>query len=97
MSSHPPEKSAGAPDRPIGTLTVALFAGMAALAGVRSLTLAWSNGTVGDLRQALGAAQPHLIPLLQRSAVAVAGAYAGDAERVPAGSDVAIIPPVSGG
>jgi len=42
-------------------------------------------------------AHPELIPLLKRSAVAVAGQYAADTQQVAIGSEVAIIPPVSGG
>jgi molybdopterin converting factor small subunit len=79
------------------TLTVALFAGMAELAGARSVTVAWSGGSVEDLRRVLGVAHPKLIPLLERSAVAVAGKYAADTQQVATGSEVAIIPPVSGG
>ena len=85
------------PAPPSSPLTVALFAGMAELAGARSVTVAWSGGTVADLRRALGVAHPKLIPLLQRSAVAVAGQYAADTHPVAIGSEVAIIPPVSGG
>ena len=85
------------PAPPSSPLTVALFAGMAELAGARSLTVAWSGGSVEDLRRALGVAHPKLIPLLERSAVAVAGQYAADTLPVAIGSEVAIIPPVSGG
>ena len=85
------------PAPPSSPLTVALFAGMAELAGARSVTVDWSGGTVADLRRALGVAHPKLIPLLQRSAVAVAGQYAADTLPVAIGSEVAIIPPVSGG
>jgi len=85
------------PAPPSSPLTVALFAGMAELAGARSVTVAWSGGSVKDLRCALGLAHPELIPLLQRSAVAVAGQYAADTQPVAIGSEVAIIPPVSGG
>ena len=85
------------PAPPSSPLTVVLFAGMAELAGARSVTLAWSGGTVEDLRRVLGVAHPKLIPLLERSAVAVAGQYAADTQQVAAGSEVAIIPPVSGG
>lgn len=76
---------------------VALFAGMAALAGTRRLRLAWSGGTVAELRRVLGAACPSCAALLERSAVAVGGRYAGDDVAVAAGDDVAVIPPVSGG
>ena len=76
---------------------VALFAGMAAAAGVRRIRLAWTGGTAGDLRRALAAAVPAAAPLLERSALAVRGRYADDAADVAAGDDVAVIPPVSGG
>jgi molybdopterin converting factor small subunit len=45
----------------------------------------------------LAAECPVIAPLLARSAVALAGVYAADQTVVPAGADVAIIPPVSGG
>lgn len=76
---------------------VAVFAGMAELAGRRHLDLPWHGGTVADLRRLLATAHPALAPLLGRSAVAVGGRYAGDDEAVAAGADVAVIPPVSGG
>ena len=63
---HPTGQSAAMPAPPSSPLTVALFAGMAELAGARSLTVAWSGGTVADLRRALGVAHPKLIPLLER-------------------------------
>ncbi|MEI7861284.1 MAG: MoaD/ThiS family protein [Planctomycetota bacterium] len=85
------------PAPPSSPLTVALFSGMAELAGASSETVAWSGGSVADLRRELGVAHPKLIPLLERSAVAVAGQYATDTQPVAAGSEVAIIPPVSGG
>lgn len=92
MSDLPPAASDPAP-----VVAVALFAGMAALAGTRSASLPWPGGTVGDLRRALAAACPPCAPLLERSAVAVGGRYAGDDVPVAPGDDVAVIPPVSGG
>lgn len=80
-----------------GSLRVALFAGLAEAVGVRTLVLDWPGGTVADLRRSLVAARPALGPLLARSAVAVTGCYAADDAPVPAGADVAILPPVSGG
>ena len=79
------------------SLRIAVFAGMAELAGGRQIDLPWQGGTVADLRRVLAAAHPPLAPLLARSAVAVGGRYASDVERVVAGADVAVIPPVSGG
>lgn len=70
---------------------------MAEAAGCRQLQLAWTGGTVADLRRAVAAACPAIGPLLARSAVAVGGRYAVADEPVNPGADVAIIPPVSGG
>jgi molybdopterin converting factor small subunit len=82
---------------PSHRLRVALFAGMAELAGRRSLEIPWSGGTVAELRRAVAEAVPAVEPLLARSAVALGDRYAGADEPVACGSDVAIIPPVSGG
>jgi molybdopterin converting factor small subunit len=78
-------------------LSISLFAGMAEAAGCRRLEIPWSGGTVADLRSAVADAVPAIVPLLARSAVAVGGRYARDEDAVATGSDVAIIPPVSGG
>lgn len=82
---------------PAGTLRVTLFAGLVEPAGGRTLDVDWSGGTVADLRRVLAAARPGLEPLLSRSAVAVGGRLADDEASVVAGSDVAVLPPVSGG
>lgn len=80
-----------------GLLRIRLFAGMAAATGLRSLELAWEGGTAAALRSRLAADFPTVAPLLARSAVAIGDAYVADHAVVPAGADVAIIPPVSGG
>jgi len=80
-----------------GSLHVSLFAGMAAAVGRRSLELAWEDDTAAALRSRLAAEFPAIAPLLARSAVAIGDAYVADDAVVPRGSDVAIIPPVSGG
>ncbi len=80
-----------------GQLRLALFAGLAELAGTRSLEIPWAGGSVGDLRQAIADARPAVAGLLERSAVAIGGRYADDDVPVQAGADVAILPPVSGG
>ena len=82
---------------PSDRLHVALFAGMAAAAGTRSLELPWRGGTVADLRRLVGQSRPEIAALLGRSAVAVGDRYADDDSPVPPGADVAILPPVSGG
>lgn len=78
-------------------LRVAVFAGMAEAAGRRMVEVAWTGGTVADLRRTLAAACPEIGPLLARSAVARGDRYAADSESLAAGDDVALIPPVSGG
>jgi molybdopterin converting factor small subunit len=83
--------------RPRPTLRIALFAGMAELAGVRHVELPWSGGSVADLRRAVGDAYPFLGPLLARSRIAIDDRYVADDTAVPAAADVACIPPVSGG
>src|SRR5262249_45756144 len=50
-----------------------------------------------DLRARLGEAWPRLAAFLSRCAVAVAGELARDNEVLPAGAEVALLPPVSGG
>lgn len=80
-----------------GHVRVALFAGMAEAAGRRTVEVAWTGGTVADLRRSLAGACPELGPLLARSAVACGDRYAADSEPIAAGDDVAVIPPVSGG
>lgn len=80
-----------------GRLRLALFAGLAELAGTRSLEIPWDGGSVGDLRRAIVDARPAVAGLLDRSAVAIGGRCADDDVPVPAGADVAILPPVSGG
>ena len=78
-------------------LQVVLFAGMAEAAGRRTMEVAWSGGTVAELRRRLAVACPELGPLLARSAVARGDRYVADSEPLAAGDDVAFIPPVSGG
>ncbi|MFM7136644.1 MAG: MoaD/ThiS family protein [Planctomycetota bacterium] len=88
-----------APDvsRPTGRLRIAMFAGMAEEAGRRTLDLAWSGGTVADLRRSLATACPEIAALLARSTVARGDRYVADSEPIAAGDDLAVIPPVSGG
>lgn len=80
-----------------GTVRVALFAGVAEAVGARWLDLAWSGGTVRDLRARIVQAGPSAAGLLARSVIALGPRYATDDDPVAAGDDVAVIPPVSGG
>jgi molybdopterin converting factor subunit 1 len=79
-------------------MRVRLFARARDLVGADSLTLTLPPGaTVADLRRRLGEAYPELTLLLARSALAVDGEFADDADPLPAGAEVALLPPVSGG
>jgi MoaE-MoaD fusion protein len=53
--------------------------------------------TVAELRAAIASAQPHLAPLLTHVTVAVDLEVARGDEVVPAGAEVALLPPVAGG
>lgn len=55
------------------------------------------GATVATLRDALAAESPALAACLARSAVAVDGALAAPETPLAAGSEVALLPPVSGG
>jgi molybdopterin converting factor subunit 1 len=77
---------------------VRLFARLRELAAADAVTLELPHeATVGDLRARLSAAYPSASSLLERSAVAVNQEFAEDAFRIPVGSEVALLPPVSGG
>jgi molybdopterin converting factor subunit 1 len=55
------------------------------------------RATVGDLRQRLNEDYPTLKSLLDRSALAVNDEFADDSLSLPANSEIALLPPVSGG
>jgi molybdopterin synthase catalytic subunit len=55
------------------------------------------GATVGDLAAALAAARPELAAELPRWALAVDGRLARPHEPLAEGSEVALLPPVSGG
>jgi molybdopterin converting factor subunit 1 len=79
-------------------VTVRLFARARDLAGAGALTVELPAGaTVGALRRALGECCPALFSLLSRSAMAVNGEFARDADALPPGAEIALLPPVSGG
>ena len=80
------------------TYRVCLFAHFRDLAQADTLVVDLPAGaTVGDLRRSLAKAYPVLAGLLERSAVAVDGEFAEDALPLPAGAEIAVLPPVSGG
>ena len=77
---------------------VKLFAAARQFAGCDALQVELGeSATARDLRRALAAACPSLEPLLASSMVAVNHDYVNDEKQLPAGAEVALIPPVSGG
>jgi molybdopterin converting factor small subunit len=77
---------------------VKLFAAAKEVAGRDEITVELADGaTLGDARHALAAAVPALGRILPHALWAVDAAYADDDAIVDERSDVALIPPVSGG
>mgnify|MGYP006063085513 FL=1 len=76
---------------------VKLFAGFAEFAGVKELRVSVKQLTVAEVRCALESKLPQLAPLLARSAIAVDGRYAANNASICTSSEIAVIPPVSGG
>lgn len=80
------------------TVDIKLYAGARHLAGAESVSLDLpENATVQQLSQTLGRRRPELAQLLRHSRFAVNSAYAADQDRITAGDEIALIPPVSGG
>ncbi|MEX2186842.1 MAG: MoaD/ThiS family protein [Pirellulales bacterium] len=79
-------------------ITIRFFAAARDLAGCESAVREVSaNCTVADLRRELAAEFPPLASLLGHSMLAVGRAYAADAAVLDDGTEIAVIPPVSGG
>ena len=77
---------------------VQLFAVARQVAGAATLTVDLpSTARVADLRRALARAAPALADLLPRMMIAVDSEYADDDRAILERSEVAVIPPVSGG
>jgi molybdopterin converting factor subunit 1 len=77
---------------------VRLFARARDLAGQDLIQLdVPSGGTVGDLRRYLAAAYPALGAILPRCALALEDQFAGDDVPLVMNTEVALLPPVSGG
>jgi molybdopterin converting factor subunit 1 len=77
---------------------VKLFARARDLAGTQEVEVALAEGaTVGELRRVLAAQVTALAGLLTRSAVAINDDFADDHQVVPPNSEIALLPPVSGG
>ena len=79
-------------------LRVRLFARARELAGADHVAVELPAGTtVADLRARLAAQCPSLAALIGKCAVAVDAEFAGDADVLPDGAEIALLPPVSGG
>jgi len=79
-------------------VNVLLFAQARQIAGEDSIEVELESGnTVAELKASLAAARPGLENLLSRSNIALDQKYAVDSDVVSEGSEVAMIPPVSGG
>jgi sulfur-carrier protein len=80
------------------TVRVQLFAIAKDLAQTGVVELSLPDGaTVADLRRALASEVPALAGVLGHMLFAINAEYATDATIVPAGAEIACIPPVSGG
>ena len=80
------------------TLTVLFFAQARDRTGCARCALELPDGShVADALAALRAAHPQLEPLLPHLAVAVNGELAPAHTTIPAGAELALLPPVSGG
>ena len=77
---------------------VQMFAKAKELAGRDAVLLDLPAGaTVADLRRALAAEVPALVPILPHVMFAVNMEYAGETAVIPERAELACIPPVSGG
>ena len=78
-------------------IEVLYFGGARDAAGTARERLEAPPATVGDLRRALAATHPALARVLPRCRIAVDEEFSEDAAPLPDRSEVAIVPPVSGG
>lgn len=80
------------------TITLLFFARARDLAGSDRVSFPLTDGArVADLRARLVEQYPALQPLADKLLVAVNAEYADDGTPIPAGAEVAVFPPVSGG
>jgi molybdopterin converting factor subunit 1 len=80
------------------SLTVHLFAAARDRVGAPTVALELPpSATVADLRAVLLARCPELATLLPACRIAVNHDFTDDADAIPTGAEVAVIPPVSGG
>jgi len=80
------------------TITVHLFARAKDLAGAAAVPIDLPPGArVGDLKRRLAEEWPRLAGILERSALAVGDEFVDDTAELRPDSEVALLPPVSGG
>jgi molybdopterin synthase sulfur carrier subunit len=79
-------------------VTVKMFAAAREAVGASEVTVEVADTTtVADLRRAMIAEFPQLSAFVDRAMFAINAKYASNEELLSAGSDIACIPPVSGG
>ena len=79
-------------------ITVKMFAALRDAVGESEVAIEVPEGsTVATIRVALCEAHPQLQPLVEQAMFAVDAHYAREDQVIRQGSDVACIPPVSGG
>jgi sulfur-carrier protein len=79
-------------------VAVRLFARARDLVGSELIMVDLPEGaTVADLRRRLNVDYPKMKSLLEKSALAVHDEFADDSWAVPRDSEIALLPPVSGG
>jgi molybdopterin converting factor subunit 1 len=79
-------------------IRVRLFARAKDLVGADAVTVTVPTGvTIGDLRRELAKEYPALASILERSAIAINDEFADDSLTVAVNSEIAVLPPVSGG
>ena len=77
---------------------VKLFAVAKQLAGSETITVELPSGVrVSELRTSIGEQHTALREIIERAMIAINAEYASDDAVVPSGSEIALIPPVSGG
>jgi molybdopterin converting factor subunit 1 len=77
---------------------ILFFATLKERAGLRETTLDLAEGTrISELKAILGERFPSLSPALGSTLVSINREYALDDDLIPADSEIALFPPVSGG
>lgn len=80
-------------------IDVQLYGRLREIAGARTIRVALARppSDAADLKELIGAQRPDLAPLLAAVAVCVGDALVGPGEPLPPLTEVALLPPVSGG